>query len=493
MTIPSNPVHSLKVDKRIADPVHGLIRLTEIESQVLQHPIFQRLRDITQLGIAKYVYPGAMHNRFTHSLGVLHNATKIFDVAYRNWVRHPELSGDIKADYIFSEEILQATRLAAMCHDLGHFPFSHNLEQALDWMAEQNIIDTSFRHEQLSAVMIRQLLGSILGEYTDKVAGLIENDYSVLDNCLFPSFVVSSAIDADRMDYLIRDAQHCGVDQGRYDRERLLDSIIPYATKINGVDHDVLGFKSKGIEAVEQFLLARHRMHQTVYFNPSVVGYEAGLRRAYYRISTDDPPWELPSIYFDEPERFIEFNEAQFYTQLKRALSDSESWLLDPLVARKPLRKFGPFYFTMVHNEEPSNQDREKFSLLKEKQYQIEQPAQDWYQADHWAYVENKTQTLVDPLPRSMNTSDGFEDVTSLKNVVMLINAHGNLIDPTDAAYGHTFLPYITSNTYHRFLFFSHKRDTDRLQSELDQLLDIYQDFSTRPINPSPGNTNRFS
>jgi len=485
MKSPPNPVHSLEVDKRVADPVHGLIRLTPVESQVLQHPIFQRLRDVTQLGIAKYVYPGAMHNRFTHSLGVLQNATTIFDVAYRNWHRSPQLSGDIEEDQLFSEFILQATRLAAMCHDLGHFPFSHNLEQALDWMEQTKVIKHTFRHEQLSAVIIREVLGDILGDYTEVVAGLIENNYTALQGCLFPAFVVSSAIDADRMDYLLRDAMHCGVDQGRYDRERLLDSIIPYATRINGSSYDVLGFKSKGIEAVEQFLLARHRMHQTVYFNPSVVGFEAGLRRAYYQISTDNPPWELPSVYLDDPHQFIDFNEAQFFTQLKSELKQRQSWLSKPIVNRQPLQKFGPFYFTMVTNRELSAEDREKFSLLKESQVKLENPAEDWYQDDHWVYVENKTQTLVSPLPRSTTRADGFEDVKSLKNAIMLVNAHGDLIDPTDAAYGHTFLPYITENTYHRFLFFTAKSNGNRLRQELADLLEIYEDFTTRPIRPA--------
>ena len=128
---PPNPVDQLKAHKRIADPVHGLIRLTELESKVLQTPIFQRLRHITQLGMASSVYPGATHSRFTHSLGVVHNATAMFDVAYKNWMRSPDQCGDIDADLLFSEEMLQITRLAAMCHDLGHLPFSHNLEIAL--------------------------------------------------------------------------------------------------------------------------------------------------------------------------------------------------------------------------------------------------------------------------------------------------------------------------------------------------------------------------
>ncbi len=472
---PPNPVYQLKAHKRIADPVHGLIRLTELESKVLQTPIFQRLRHITQLGMASSVYPGATHSRFTHSLGVVHNATAMFDVAYKNWMRSPDQCGDIDADLLFSEEMLQITRLAAMCHDLGHLPFSHNLEIALDWLAKENYLPHSFRHEQLSEVMIKELLGPTLGDLTNVVSGLIVNDYTELGSCLFPAFLVSSAIDADRMDYLVRDALYSGVDQGRYDRERLLDSVIPYRTQINDQPVDVLGFKSKGIESVEQFLLARHRMHQTIYFNPSVVGFEAGLRRAYYRISTDDPPWELPHVYLEEPEKFIDFDESMFWRQLKSELTDRESWLMDPLLNRNPLKKYGPFYYTL--NPHASSND-EIFSLLKTKQLELEDPSNDWKGKDHWVYVENKRQVLVDPLPQSLSgEQESFEDASSLKNVVILVSAKGNLIDPTDASFGHTFLPHITDQVYHRFLFYSHKKDQDRLRTELQEILPMYEDF----------------
>lgn len=483
--IPNNPVNTLNVEKRIADPVHGLIRLTEIESKVLEHTAFQRLRNISQLGMAKYVYPGAMHNRFSHSLGVLHNVTEIFDVAYRNWVRTPELSGEINADLIFSEDTLQVARLAAMCHDLGHFPFSHNLENSFDWMKEAGLIDDTFRHEQLSVVIIHKLLGHILGGHTHAVADLIEGNYNRFDKNLFSSLVISSAIDADRMDYLVRDALNCGVDQGRYDKERLLDSILPYSVKVNNKQIDVMAFKSKGIEAVEQFLLARHRMHQTIYFNPSVVGFEAGLRRAYFRISSDNPPWDLPDVYIDHPDRFIEFDEAEFFTQLKQELRERDSWLVDPLVNRVPLKKVGPFYHTIVESKKTSKEDIKKYSLLKERQDELEIPSRDWYQQDHWVYVENKEQSLVDSLPRSIiNQEDNFEDAKKLKNVIMLVNANGDLIDPTSASYGHTFLPFITGHKYHRFLFFSHKNNSQRIKSELLPLMEYFEDFQSRkPLN----------
>jgi HD superfamily phosphohydrolase len=466
----TNPVNNLDVSKRIADPVHGLIRLTAIEAKILEHPAFQRLREVTQLGMAKYVYPGAMHSRFAHSLGVLSNVTEIYDMAYRNWKRRPELSGEIEADLLFSEEMLQTTRIAAMCHDLGHFPFSHNLEESFDWMFKSRLISDSFRHEDLSALIIREVLGDILGDHTEKVAGLIDGDYTSLGQCLFPAFLVSSAIDGDRMDYLVRDALSCGVDQGRFDKERLLDSAIPYNTTINGRSHDVMAFKSKGIESIEQFLLARHRMHQTIYFNPSVIGFEAGLRRAYYMVTTDDPPWPLPMEYIDDPSKFTDFDEAEFFVKLKHELRKRKSWLVDPIINRSSLRKIGPFYHTIVEGQNQTKQSSERFALLKEKQDELEVPYEDWYGKDHWIYAEQKSQILVDPLPRSMKGEYGFEDAKSLKNVVLLVNERGMLVDPTDVSFGHTFLPFITGHSYHRFLFYTHKSNTVRIEQALQEV-----------------------
>jgi HD superfamily phosphohydrolase len=341
-----NPVNHLKIEKRIADPIHGLIRLTDLESQILETPYFQRLRDVRQLGIAEYVYPGATHSRFTHSLGVLHNVTLMFDAAYKNWKRNPDLCGNIDSDNVFSDRSLAVTRLAALCHDLGHLPFSHNLEPAIEWMAESKMISESFRHEHISSSILEKELGHIVEGMVKDISGLIEGDYFNLEVPMFSNFLISSAIDADRMDYLFRDSVYCGVDYGRFDKPRLLDSLYPYQVKIGDRKYDAMAIHNKGIEAVEQFLLARHRMHQTIYFNRTVVGFEAGLRRAYYQMSTQDPPWELPDAYLDDPKMIIDFTDSKFFSQLKSRIVDRDCWLKEPLLKRESIRKFGPFYFT---------------------------------------------------------------------------------------------------------------------------------------------------
>lgn len=464
-----NPVQQLGVTKRIGDPIHGLIRLTSKEFEVLKSDFYQRLRRIKQLGIAEYVYPGATHNRFTHSLGMLQNVTEMFDAAFKNWSRAPQISGDIEADALFSKDVLEMTRLAALCHDLGHLPLSHNLEDAIDWLAETKIIKEPFRHEQISSAIIHKELSHILGDFTDDIAKMIEGDYFNLSIPMFPNFLVSSAIDGDRADYLIRDSVYCGVDYGRFDKGRLLDSLYPHRVKIAGKNYDVLGFHGKGIEAVEEFLLARHRMHQTIYFNRSVVAFEAAMKRAYYQITTDNPPWELPDQFVENPKTILDFDDANFYVLLKKELLKRDIWLKDALLFRQSVKKFGPYYYTLTSGDNAT--DTEKFIHLSEVRDKLEKPSRDWYKQDHWVYTERKSQTLVKPLPKSINSNiDEYDDSHNLKKSILILNNQGKLIDPTSFSAGQTFLPFIAGHTYYRFLFFCHKRDSDKLEAMVKPL-----------------------
>ncbi|MCY3411336.1 MAG: HD domain-containing protein [Candidatus Heimdallarchaeota archaeon] len=476
----NNPVYDLKFSKRIADPVHGLIRLTELEAKVLAHPIFQRLRNITQLGMAKNVFPSATHNRFTHSLGVMTNTSLMYEAAYRNWKRNllqNKEGAHIDSEWIFSSELLQTTRLAAMCHDLGHFPYSHNMEKAVQWLADEKIISKHFMHEDLSEVVIKHFFTDILGDHVDRMVDMIQGRMSDT-SLLFPTSIISGAIDADRMDYLVRDALHCGVKHGEFDKERLLDTIIPYHTQAGGRDVDIAAFKARGIEAVEQFLLARHRMHQTVYLNPSVISFEGALNRFYYLRTANDPPWEMPDEYLDDPEKFVEFDEINFNKMLRDELKVHPGWLNNTILKRQSLVKYGPYYHTTK-----GEKTDEVFDLLQSVKDRVEIPQRDWREDEHWAFAEYKEQTLVRSIPKTvMRTGEGFDDVMRLKNVILLVNADGNLMDPTKIVGGgqHTFLPFIANHNYHRFMFYTSREHGDRLRKELEPLQEDFADLQSR-------------
>ncbi|MEM0372109.1 MAG: HD domain-containing protein [Ignisphaera sp.] len=243
------------VVKRIYDEVHGYIELSDIELDIVNTSIFQRLRYVKQLATAWYVYPGATHTRFSHSLGAMHIAGLIASKFYR-------------LGYIYDVDDIQLLRLAALLHDVGHTPFSHAIEPFYRHRLNIN-------HEDISRVIIsesselRDVLSKHGFDYREIIA-LLEGRYKEpLYNQL-----LSSDIDIDRMDYLIRDALHTGVTYGMIDIHRIIATIT--------VDGDGnIAILDKGIDSIDNFYLARMHMYRAVYYHKTLVGYELMLRKIY--------------------------------------------------------------------------------------------------------------------------------------------------------------------------------------------------------------------
>uniref|UniRef100_A0A7C4BBW8 HD domain-containing protein n=1 Tax=Ignisphaera aggregans TaxID=334771 RepID=A0A7C4BBW8_9CREN len=240
--------------KKVYDEVHGYIDLTDVELQIVDTPYFQRLRFIKQLAAAWYVYPGATHTRFSHSLGVAH----LMGLIAENFAAQ---------GYIHSHEDVQILRLAALLHDIGHTPFSHAIEPMY-----RNAVGIG--HEEISRLIIlnssiRDIL-DYFGYDPKTITAIIEGRYKEpLYNQL-----LSSDIDVDRMDYLIRDALHTGVTYGIIDLHRIVSTLV-----IDGDGN--LAILDKGIDALENFYLARLHMYRAVYYHKTVVGYETLLGRIY--------------------------------------------------------------------------------------------------------------------------------------------------------------------------------------------------------------------
>jgi HD superfamily phosphohydrolase len=216
--------------KLVHDPVHGYIELDEFAVRLVDTPEFQRLRRITQLGFAFLAYPSARHTRFEHSLGTFHLAKEIG--------RH-------------NPKIEEGVIYAALLHDLGHYPFSHTLEGLFP------------RHEKNTVWLIKH------GEIGD----VVREQYSIKEFLsLLKHPVVSGDIDADRMDYLVRDAYYTGAAYGVVDLERLVRNIVFDGSRL------VVG--EKGLIAAQNLLLARAMMYPTVYFHHTAKIAEAMLRKA---------------------------------------------------------------------------------------------------------------------------------------------------------------------------------------------------------------------
>ena len=259
-------------------PIHGFIELDEWERDIISQPAFQRLRRIRQLAWTDYVYPGAMHTRFEHSLGVMHVATRVYDAIALRSKELLESAFDINADGLRRER--RIVRLAALLHDVGHGPFSHAVEGLLPMNGARR-----YEHEDYSAEMIRILFADVINDHklnanygisANDVANYIEGG-SNLKSSLFWREIISSQLDADRMDYLLRDAYHMGVKYGQYDLDRLINTMC-------AVEQDEgsprVGVTEGGFHAAESLVMARYYMFTQVYFHRTRVAYDHHIEKA---------------------------------------------------------------------------------------------------------------------------------------------------------------------------------------------------------------------
>lgn len=238
------------------DPVHNIITLSDARADdallvaLIDTPEFQRLRHIKQLGLALFTYQGAEHSRFTHALGVMHVITRVLDrLARRHYV---------------SDEARVVARVAALLHDLGHGPFSHVIEKALNQHHEQ----WTTRIISDPSTCVHALLADFNPELPAQVVAAIEHRYR-------PAFVgqlVSSQLDVDRLDYLLRDSLMTGAKYGNYDLEWII-----HALEIDEAN-DRVYVAANGLYAVEEYLQARYYMFRQVYFHRALRSAEVILK-----------------------------------------------------------------------------------------------------------------------------------------------------------------------------------------------------------------------
>ena len=242
---------TLETPFEIRDSVHGLIRLTEQEMRIVDTRAFQRLRRIRQLAMADLVYPGALHTRFEHSLGVLHVTQLI--------LRSIEKSERV------SDNNVKVIRLAALLHDVGHGPFSHVSEELLDrfYDRSQGVVPPKERiHEKLTLDIIRWsdisecLDSGQMEEVIEIIGSSGRNDYR--------RHIISSSIDADKMDYLLRDSYYTGAKYGTFDLDKVIEELSVYRPP-GSSDESFLVIDEHGRFALEQMFVAKYHMTQQVY------------------------------------------------------------------------------------------------------------------------------------------------------------------------------------------------------------------------------------
>ncbi|WP_233145503.1 HD domain-containing protein [Labilibacter marinus] len=261
----SNIVNKLKI---INDPVYGFVKIPfDFIYDLLQHPYFQRLRGIKQLGLTSLVYPGATHNRFQHAVGAMHLMSQAVAVLQSKGIK-------------ISEKESEAVHIAILLHDIGHGPFSHVLEHA---------VVEGISHEEISILFMERLNEEFNGKLSLALE-IFKDNYSKK----FLHQLVSSQLDMDRLDYLRRDSFFSGVTEGVIGSDRII--------KMLHVSGDQLVVESKGIYSIEKFLIARRLMYWQVYLHKTAVVAENMLvnvlRRAKYLLKKNEDIFGTPHLLF---------------------------------------------------------------------------------------------------------------------------------------------------------------------------------------------------
>ncbi|MGP0587881.1 HD domain-containing protein [Paenibacillus timonensis] len=301
----------LSEEKVFKDPVHNYIHVQdEVIWSLINTPEFQRLRRIRQLGTSYLTFHGAEHSRFSHSLGVYEITRRI--------ISQFERSG--YADWPQGDKLVALC--AALLHDLGHGPFSHSIEEAFqmhheDWTCKILLGDT-----EVSAI-----LREVAPDFPEKVAAVIRKDY---ENPIVVN-LVSSPLDADRMDYLLRDAYFTGVNYGTIDMDRILRMLRPFQGRVV--------VKESGMHAVEDYLMSRYQMYWQIYFHPVTRSSEIILRQILRRAkelyqngySFSFQPHPLPDLFEGNigVADYLQLDEALMQTAFMQWTRESDELLRD--------------------------------------------------------------------------------------------------------------------------------------------------------------------
>ena len=255
--------------KVIRDPLWNNIRVEPLALRLIDTPAFQRLRYVRQLGLAFLVYPGASHSRFEHALGAYHLARRALGLL--------EERGDLARGV--GEAVCTDVRIAALLHDIGHYPFSHALEEI-----------GALHHEEVARPLIcdgeiGRLLRESLGD--DAPARIVELIRGTSSSPL--QGLISGSLDLDKIEYLKRDALMCGVPYGEIDADRLMNSLVLVsgvglgvggAQTPNPTPHtSTIGIQEKGLSAVESLLFAKYQMYRNVYWHHAVRSATAMYKR----------------------------------------------------------------------------------------------------------------------------------------------------------------------------------------------------------------------
>lgn len=321
----------------VRDAVHVFVRLDSEEREILDSRAFQRLRHIHQLALTHLVYPGATHRRFEHSLGVMELADRVFSVI----TSHENLDDRTRRIVPPADKLpywRSVLRMAALCHDLGHLPFSHASEKLLpQGRTHENLTVDLITSDEMRHIWNRFTM-PIRSEQVAKLAvgrkKLEGQEFTDWERIL-AEVIVGDCFGVDRMDYLLRDSLHAGVVYGKFDQFRLIDTlrILPETDEESAAL--VLGVESGGRESAEGLLLARYFMYSQVYLHPVRRAYDFHLQDFLSSLYPNGLPANL--------DDFLNLTDNDVLVELRKAAADPSHPghdAADRIVNRKHFRVF---------------------------------------------------------------------------------------------------------------------------------------------------------
>jgi len=387
----------------VRDPVYGFIEFNEWENEIISHPAFQRLRRIRQLGFTDMVYPGAVHTRFEHSLGVMHLITKMYDSILSKDENKGILKEYLNYDEAGFKRDRQLIRLAGLLHDIGHPPFSHVSEELFPQNPQT---DKPYSHEDYTVAIITGPLKETIENHlinknnynitTDEIAAVIIGNPNILGKRIFWKILISSQLDADRCDYLLRDSLHIGVKYGIYDLDRLLVTLRLGKDPEKNV---ILGIEEGGWHVSEQIVIARYQMFTQVYYHKTRRAYDYMLKQAL-----KDAIQTYPS-----PKKIGDFLAFDDYHAVKLIPKNNE-WF-NKVLKREHIR------MVLETEDMPSKKEKKKIEKFKKKLsasgiWFWEDRSED---AKNWYDMESEEIQIIDEVGNVKPLSQYSKIVHSLK------------------------------------------------------------------------------
>ena len=326
------------------DQIHGDVEFSDSEMKLINSKSFDRLRYIKQLGFAEFQYPGATHTRYQHSLGVCKCVTDMYNAVIRNC---PEF---------YREGDLELLRMMALVHDLGHSPFSHASEQLSNITHEERLADI-LEYEKKNIILAHnydcESWDLVYQVYNGEGLTYLSDSHLITLHSFLDGF-----IDADKMDYLERDAINCGVNYGRFDRDALINNLTIYKG-YNGIES--LALRKGGIQALEGFILARYYMFSQIYMNPE----ERILRWQYCNEMVE---LLKDGKYPDDVKKFLQLDDTKYIRKLKFLKNNKYILVLDTefdlKLKRKIDRKLGKYLICDTPRKKIFRSDTEDSTVM---------------------------------------------------------------------------------------------------------------------------------